>query len=225
MKKRTAAIALSVIAVLAFAEYKVFIDKPEVSKSARPEVFEMALSNVSQMDNINSPENAIEVDSSDALRYEYVGVSANDTDYRKVAVELLINLNKIEKINECSVKCNIDDVKEYNSTKYYKVTDRNFSSVSDVDNFLAMNISDELINSRYSEITGGPSPVFRDIDGGLYVKKDRDPGKGFEWNLDQNGEIVAAVSDTSDNSFTVNTLENVIEFVSEDNLWKINAVK
>lgn len=218
MKKLSIAIALSVIAVAAFAEYRIFINNPSekngIEIDLSDQIYQGNISDNVYVANIESPE----------LKFEYGGISASDTDYRSVASELLEILDHVEKINQCSVKCNRDVNEDFSSTSYYKVVERKFSSVSDVKNYMSMSITDSLIEERYSEITDGPSPVLRDFPNGLYAKIDREPGKGFEWEKDENGNIVVYISETSPDSFTVNTTGHSIEIINDNHIWKINSV-
>lgn len=233
MKKRSIAVALAVIAVAGAAEYKLFIAKP-----SEPKDISVSISEINPQDGINDdrlvvvsddsgPEKEAVVVNGDiaAIQYQYDGIRASDTNYRSVAARMLENLDGIEKIIQCSVKCNRTVSETVDSTVYYKLVDRNFSSVKDVDSYLAMNLTDRLIGSRYSEITGGPSPVLRDINGAVYARQNIDPGNGFEWERDEAGNIVLYVSETSQDSFTVNSSGHVIEFISDNCMWKINSVK
>lgn len=220
MKKSSIAVAFAVIAIAAFAEYKVFISKntSETSDFDVPVTQSYFQSADIQNDSVITNAGSVQ------LKFEYSGVSASDTDYRSVARQMLDTLDHIEKISQCSAKCNKDITEEYNSTTYYKVVDRTFKSLSDVSSYLSMTLTEDLINERYSEITNGPSPVLIEKGSCLYTKTDREPGKGFEWEKDENGSIVVYVSDTSSEGFTVNSTGHTIEFVNENNIWKIKSV-
>ena len=120
MKKRNLAIALSVIAVAAFAEYKIII-----VKQPKQDDISISVSSQDLRESINDYDDAIIVDIENisSLRYEYNGVSASVTNYQSVAEELLLNLDIIEKLNGFSVKCNIDISAEENGVTFYtKVT-------------------------------------------------------------------------------------------------------
>lgn len=233
MKKRNIAIALAVIAIAGAAEYRIFISKPSA-----PKEIPVSISEINPQDGISGEtrivtagngdfeKNAVVVSGNTGeISYQYDGIKASDTDYRKVAAQMLENLDSIEKINQCSVKCDRNISETVDSTAYYRFLDRNFSSVKDVDSYLSMNLTDKLITSRYSEITGGPSPVLRDINGAVYARQNKDPGNGFEWETDESGNIVLYVSETSQDGFTINSSGYTIEFVSENCLWKIDSVK
>ncbi|MCI6581046.1 MAG: hypothetical protein MSH15_03530 [Oscillospiraceae bacterium] len=131
MKKRNLAIALSVIAVAAFAEYRIIVQQP------KQDDISISVSSQDFRESVNAYDDAIIVDIKDvsSLRHEYNGISASVTNYRSVAEELLLNLDTIEKLNEFSVKCNIDISAEKDGVTFYKTVDRNYSSTADVNNY------------------------------------------------------------------------------------------
>lgn len=220
MKKRTLAIALSVIAVAAFAECKLFF------KNTKPTDMSVSISSPELNDNVNSFDNAIIADSQDfsELKHEYNGMSASVFDYNYIASELLTNLDKIEKLSGFSAKCNIDISVEENGETFYKVVERNYSSTSDVERYLSMNLTDSIIDERYKNITGGDSPVLKDINGNLYIRKNKDKSNGFEWKKDENGKIKMEILDSGSGQFTVKSSGYTIKIINDDSLWKVESI-
>ena len=100
MKKSNLAIALSVIAVAAFAEYRIIVQQP------KQDDISISVSSQDFRESVNAYDDAIIVDIKDvsSLRHDYNGISASVTNYRSVAEELLLILDTIEKLNEFSVK-------------------------------------------------------------------------------------------------------------------------
>lgn len=220
MKKRSLAIALSVIAVAAFAEYKIIVKQPKQDNIS------ISVSSQDFRESINDYDDAIIVDIENisSLRYEYNGVSASVTNYQSVAEELLLNLDIIEKLNGFSVKCNIDISAEENGVTFYKTVDRNYSSVADVNNYLSMNLTESLIAERYESITGGNNPVLKDINGDLYVRKNAEKGDGFNWDKDESGNIILEISETDSKKFTVHSSGHTITIVNDNSLWKVDSI-
>ena len=220
MKKRNLAIALSVIAVAAFAEYRIIVQQP------KQDDISISVSSQDLRESVNAYDDAIIVDIKDvsSLRHEYNGISASVTNYRSVAEELLLNLDTIEKLNEFSVKCNIDISAEKDGVTFYKTVDRNYSSTADVNNYLSMNLTESLIADRYGNITGGNNPVLKDVNGDLYVRKNYEKGDGFNWNKDESGNIILEISETNSEKFTVHSSGHIITIVNDNSLWKVDSI-
>lgn len=220
MKKRNLAIALSVIAVAAFAEYRIIVQQP------KQDDISISVSSQDFRESVNAYDDAIIVDIKDvsSLRHEYNGISASVTNYRSVAEELLLNLDTIEKLNEFSVKCNIDISAEEDGVTFYKTVDRNYSSTADVNNYLSMNLTESLIADRYGNITGGNNPVLKDVNGDLYVRKNDEKGDGFNWDKDESGNIILEISETNSEKFTVHSSGHIITIVNDNSLWKVDSI-
>lgn len=220
MKKRSLAIALSVIAVAAFAEYKIIVKQP------KQDDISISVSSQDLRESINDYDDAIIVDIKDvsSLRHEYNGISASVSSYRTVAEELLLNLDTIEKLNGFSAKCNIDISIEEDGVTFYKTVDRNYSSTADVNKYLSMNLTESMIADRYENITGGNNPILKDINGDLYVRKSSEKGNGFNWDKDESGNIILEISETDSKKFTVHSSGHTITIVNDDSLWKVDSI-
>ena len=220
MKKRNLAIALSVIAVAAFAEYRIIVQQP------KQDDISISVSSQDFRESVNAYDDAIIVDIKDvsSLRHEYNGISASVTNYRSVAEELLLNLDTIEKLNEFSAKCNIDISIEEDGVTFYKTVDRNYSSTADVNKYLSMNLTESMIADRYENITGGNNPILKDINGDLYVRKSSEKGNGFNWDKDESGNIILEISETDSKKFTVHSSGHTITIVNDNSLWKVDSI-
>ena len=92
-------------------------------------------------------------------------ISEEDRIY--TAKELLGALNYIDRIGGGNITKDEEKTVDVDGRQFAKVLSE-FASTSDLDGYMHTNLTDNLINSRYSGILGGDEPYYTDIDGELY---------------------------------------------------------
>lgn len=105
-----------------------------------------------------------------------------------------------------------------------------FGNTLDLDSFLHENLTEKLIESRYSGILGGDEPYYIDVDGQLYGYVTA-KGCGYPW-IRENEEPVVEIKDSDDDHYTaVGKFDNYgaesemeLYIVFEDGLWKIDSI-
>lgn len=145
------------------------------------------------------------------------------------ASRLMGALDYIDCIGGGNIPKDENDTIEANDRQYARVVAQ-FENTADLEEYITENLTDELIQSRYSGITGGDQPYYIDIDGALYGYVTA-KGCGFTW-ITEDGEPVISVTDVSDNSFTAVTkfdnfggeCEMKLDIVFTDGLWKIASI-
>lgn len=151
---------------------------------------------------------------------------ADIKEYKTCAEQLLVALNYIEKIGESNVPFDMNDsFTDENGNTYAKVIQTQFTNTNELLSYMRSNITDELINKRYSGIVGSDSSRYVDFNGELYVKV-APTGSGFNW-LDKEKKI----TDITDQSFTIlaefewygSSELMVINVVLDNGVWKINS--
>ena len=219
MKKKPVIIAVVLlVAIAGFAEYKLIIEK-----NHKPASIQVALSEDAPQ-NAGRKENPIVVSDSGGLKYFYQGVSISEKDYQKAGNEILKVLDKIEKMNHGNVSKNVDVKRTENDTEYYKVNDKTFGSISDMKTYVNSTVSESLIKDRYAGMLEGESPVFREFEDGLYVKRNNDLSNGFDWEKNDDKSIKLAVTGKEDGKFKISSTGYTIEIVDEDGIWKVNSI-
>ncbi len=214
------AAVLAFVAVGAFAEYKLFIQKKAEPEN---ENIPVILSENRYMDEI-SAENRLVVDSPAELKHEYNGISAGEKDTDYVASELLLALEQIDKLKTCDIRSNKDISIESNGNSYYRVTDRNFGSTDDVKKFMSMYLTDSLAEERYSGVTTGSDACLKDGGDGLYVRNKSESVSGLNFTKRPDGSIVYTVSYTMPDGFTLSVSGISVEIICDSDLWKINSI-
>ena len=145
------------------------------------------------------------------------------------ASRLMGALDYIDCIGGGNIPKDENDIIEVDGRQYAKVYAQ-FENTSDLEEYLTANLSDSLIQSRYSHILGGEQPYYIDIDGALYGYVTA-KGCGYQW-ITENGEPVISVTNVSDSSFTAVTkfdnfgseCEMQIDIVFADDFWKIASI-
>lgn len=145
------------------------------------------------------------------------------------ASRLMGALDYIDCIGGGNIPKDENDIIEVDGRQYAKVYAQ-FENTSDLEEYLTQNLSDSLIQSRYSHILGGEQPYYIDIDGALYGYVTA-KGCGYQW-ITENGEPVISVTNVSDSSFTAVTkfdnfggeCEMQIDIVFADDFWKIASI-
>ncbi len=151
---------------------------------------------------------------------------ADIKEYKTYAEQLLIALNYIEKIGGSNVPFDMNDsFTDENGNTFAKVIQTQFTNTNELLSYMRSNITDELINKRYSGILYTDNPRYIDVNGELYGKVSP-TGSGFHW-LDKDKEI----TDITGESFTVlaefdwygSSELMVINVVLDNGVWKINS--
>ena len=145
------------------------------------------------------------------------------------AIRLMGALDYIDCIGGGNIPKDENDIIEVDGRQYAKVYAQ-FENTSDLEEYLTQNLSDSLIQSRYSHILGGEQPYYIDIDGALYGYVTA-KGCGYQW-ITENGEPVISVTNVSDSSFTAVTkfdnfggeCEMQIDIVFAEDFWKIASI-
>lgn len=150
-------------------------------------------------------------------------------DYTAEASRLMGALDYIDKIGGGNIPKDEENIVDVNGRQFAKVAAQ-FSNTADLDSFMKENLSDSLIENRYSHILGGDEPYYVDIDGELYGYVTA-KGCGYAWLL-ENDEPVISIKDATDSSFTAVTKfddfgsesEMELNIISDNGLWKISSI-
>lgn len=180
-------------------------------------------------------ESSATLQTEDAETQNSIGENASETETDMTeeltaeASRLMGALDYIDCIGGGNIPKDENDIVEVDGIQYAKVYAQ-FENTSDLEEFLTANLSDSIIQSRYSYILGGEQPYYIDIDGALYGYVTA-KGCGYPWII-ENGEPVISVTNVSDSSFTAVTkfdnyggeCEMQIDIVFEDGFWKIASI-
>ncbi len=181
----------------------------------------------SETDETNSPE------TSSAENDTAEETEAADDDmienYTAEASRLMGALDYIDKIGGGNIPKDEENIVDVNGRQFAKVAAQ-FSNTADLESFMKENLSDSLIENRYSHILGGDEPYYVDIDGELYGYVTA-KGCGYAWIL-ENDEPVISIKDATDSSFTAVTKfddfggesEMELNIISDNGLWKISSI-
>ncbi len=82
------------------------------------------------------------------------------------ARELMNALNSIDFIGACALDNDSTILYEdENGHRYHPVTDPDFKTLADIENYVNQYLTEEFINERYKGITGTDTPEYMDVDG------------------------------------------------------------
>lgn len=145
------------------------------------------------------------------------------------ASRLMGALDYIDCIGGGNIPKDENDIIDVDGSQYARVSAQ-FENTADLEQYLTENLTDELIQSRYSHILGGEQPYYIDVDGALYGYVTA-KGCGYPW-ITEDGKPVISISDASDSSFTAVTkfdnfggeCEMKLDIVFTDGLWKIASI-
>lgn len=150
-------------------------------------------------------------------------------DFVSQASRLMGALDYIDRIGGGSIPKDENDTVEVDGRQYAKVNAQ-FTNTADLKQFMEENLSETLIQNRYSHILGGKQPYYIDIDGELYGYVTA-KGCGYPW-ITEDGKPVISITDVSDDSFTAvakfdnygNACEMNLDIFFTDGFWKIASV-
>lgn len=154
-------------------------------------------------------------------------ISEEDRIY--TAKELLGALNYIDRIGGGNITKDEEKTVDVDGRQFAKVLSE-FASTSDLDGYMHTNLTDNLINSRYSGILGGDDPYYTDIDGELYGYVTA-KGCGFNW-IEEDNYPVVELKDSADYNYTITTkfddygaeTEMEVKIVMDNGYWKIDSI-
>lgn len=160
----------------------------------------------------------------------YGGELSEEEDRIYTAYELLSALDYIDNIGGGNIQKDETVTADVDGRQFAKVQSE-FANTSELEGYMRMNLTDSLINNRYSNIVGGDEPYYVDIDGELYGYVTA-KGSGFNWILGDDGEPVAELKDSADDSYTIVTkfndfgaeAEMEVGIVMDNGFWKINTI-
>lgn len=158
------------------------------------------------------------------------GELTEEQDRIYTAYELLGALNFIDNIGGGNIPKDETVTADVDGRQFAKVQSE-FANTSELDGYMRMNLTDSLIESRYSGILGGDEPYYTDIDGELYGYVTA-KGSGFNWITGDDGNPVAELKDSADESYTIVTKfddygaesEMEVGIVMDNGFWKINTI-
>ena len=138
-------------------------------------------------------------------------------------------LDYIDRIGGGNIPKDESDTVEKDGMQFARVYAQ-FENTADLEEYMTENLTDELIQSRYSHILDGEQPYYIDADGALYGYITA-KGCGYPWIL-EGGEPVISVTDVTDSSFTAVTkfdnfggeCEMQLDIVFTEGFWKIASI-
>jgi len=150
--------------------------------------------------------------------------STSYTDEQSKCIgKLLDSLDSVDRIGGAALSKNDEDIVTENGNNYICVDSSDFSSVADIENYMKLYLTDNMISSRYSNTLS----LYKDIDGKLYCL-DAGKGCGFPFNKEK-----AEITESTESSFTISApydnfgSESIltINVVKENGTWKIDSIK
>ena len=204
--------------------------------SAEPIITSAVTTVVSEVPETSFSETVLQETTSEAYTEGTVTSELSDDYYIENAYEIFDAIHTIDqmgagsKIEQDSSASFIEHYTDENGNgtdyEYALVTDERFSGIEDVDSYIHKYLTDNMINSRYSNILGR---TFIERDGHLYVTS-RAIACGFYWNSDD-----ILISDKTENSFTMSRTYDDFGAVSELRMhmvksdshpgWKIDSIE
>lgn len=157
------------------------------------------------------------------------GGISEEEDRIYTAYELLGALDYIDQIGGGKIPKDESVTADVDGREFEKVMSE-FADTSELDGFMHMNLTDSLINSRYSHVVGGDEPYYVDIDGALYGYVTA-KGCGYSW-VTENGEPVIELKDSAEDNYTIITKfddygaesEMEVRIVMDNGFWKIDSI-
>ncbi|MGN0598636.1 MAG: hypothetical protein ACI4JK_01975 [Oscillospiraceae bacterium] len=145
------------------------------------------------------------------------------------AKQLMGALDYIDRIGGGNIPKDEETTVEIDGRQYQRVQAQ-FGNTLDLDSFLHENLTENLIQSRYSGILGGDEPYYIDVDGQLYGYVTA-KGCGYIWIM-ENEEPVVEITESADEHYTAAAKfdnyggedEMELHIVFEDGLWKIDSI-
>lgn len=198
---------------------------------------ETETSSVAEAETTASEGEHTEAETSETEAEETADVSSDDgeqeigeeEDRIYTAKELLGALNYIDQIGGGNITKDEEKTADVDGRQFAKVLSE-FANTSDLDGYMHMNLTDNLINSRYSGILGGDEPYYTDIDGELYGYVTA-KGCGFNW-IEEDYYPVVELKDSADDNYTITTkfddygaeTEMEVKIVRDNGYWKIDSI-
>lgn len=156
--------------------------------------------------------------------------AGNTAEYAETAKCLLGALDYIDRIGSGNLPKDENDIVQ--SAKYgavyEKVAKTQFSSTADLKEYLESNLTQKMIDARYSAILGTDQPLYIDANGGLYGRQYATSG-GFAWLDPEQVEI----ANITENSFAASiqydnfgaTAVLTVQIVMDGGQWKIDSIQ
>lgn len=154
----------------------------------------------------------------------------DSAEYISYSKKLLADLNELDGIEACGVDADSSDVKTFPHADggvitYSRVTDSRFSAIDEVKDFVEARCTGKALE-QFSQMyaLSEEYPVFREIDGKLYVLVG---GRGSGYNFEEEYEI----SDVTEDSFKAivpvdslgGTVDTMIIYAEKiDGVWKLS---
>lgn len=225
MKKRNLIVLVSMCMVFSACSSNVDTQPPETSVITQAEVTEATTVSETKTAETEADSESVESETS-AETEETIDMTEGLT---AEVSRLMGALDYIDCIGGGNIPKDENDTIEQGDRQYAKVAAQ-FENTADLEEYLNENLTDSLIQSRYSNILGGEQPYYIDVDGALYGYVTA-KGCGYAWIM-ENDEPVISITDVTDNSFTAVTKfdnfggesEMTLNIVSEDGFWKIASI-
>ncbi|MGN1303566.1 MAG: hypothetical protein ACI4YB_00885 [Oscillospiraceae bacterium] len=145
------------------------------------------------------------------------------------AKQLMGALDYIDQIGGGNIPKDEETTVEIDGRQYQRVQAQ-FGNTLDLDSFLHENLTENLIQSRYSGILGGDEPYYIDVDGQLYGYVTA-KGCGYIWIMENDEPVVEITESANDHCTAVAKFDNYggedemeLKIVFEDGLWKIDSI-
>lgn len=228
MKKCDLIVLLSMCMVFSACSNSVDTQLPETSVITQEEVTTAA-----EEESAATQTEAAETEATEAVQNETAAETEETVDMTQEltaeASRLMGALDYIDCIGGGNIPKDENDTIEQGDRQYAKVCAQ-FENTADLEEYMTENLSDELIQNRYSNILGGEEPYYIDVDGALYGYVTA-RGCGYPWIM-ENGEPVISITDVNDDSFTAVTkfdnfggeCEMTLSIVLDGGLWKIASI-
>ena len=152
---------------------------------------------------------------------------SDNSEYLEIAKKLVIDINEVDTLDASGVPCSDEEFVEEDrngvTIRYGKSTSTEFRTLDDIKNYVTSRCTGKALE-RYSEMYSGSVPIYKEIDGQLYVLLGgRGSGFDFTYNFD--------ITDVTADSFTLkgeylpvggtDTEIMTIYAKNEDGIWKV----
>ncbi len=207
-------------------ETTVDVEKSEQVTSLTDEVSEIS-STTEYAETLPTESKQDETNAAESSKAEESSVVNSDAPTVQEATNIMGALDLIDRFGACAIP--YDETKSYSNesgSEYYQIPKTQFTSTSDVREYMNDFMTTEFIAERYSSILDVAEPMCIDVNDELYIKNEPKSG-GFSFSdtdptIEKNFEDGYSILAAYDNFGAEETMD--IRVINDDGIWKICGV-